>query len=117
MILLVDDDEDVREMLAFSLTSRGFTVEVVSDGAAALDAIVRMRPCLVILDLHMPVMTGWELLDELARRGLGDVPVCVTSALTGRAPAQAVATLCKPFDTGELVALSSRYCTHHHAVR
>jgi CheY-like chemotaxis protein len=71
----------------------------------------------VILDLHMPVMTGWELLDELRRRGLTDVPVCVTSALSGRAPAQAVATLSKPFNTSELIAVSSRYCTHPHVVR
>jgi len=112
VILLVEDDEDVREMLEFSLTSRGFTVEVVPNGAAALVAVARQRPCLIILDLHMPVMTGWELIAQLEQRGLGDIPLCVSSALDSRIPPEAVARLAKPFDTRELVEVASRYCHH-----
>jgi CheY-like chemotaxis protein len=112
MILVVEDDPDVGEMLEFSLTNRGFTVQVVTDGAAALAAIVDTRPCLVILDLHMPVMTGWELMVQMKARGYGDVPVCVTSALESRVPAGVVATLTKPFDTTALFRISARYCAH-----
>ena len=117
MILLVEDDEDVREMLEFALTDRGFTVEVVKNGADALAAVARHRPCLVILDLHMPVMTGWELMAQMKQRGYGDVPVCVTSALESRVPIEAIATLAKPFDTRELVRISASFCAHgSHAV-
>ena len=117
MILLVEDDEDVREMLEFSLTSRGFTVEVVMNGVAALAALGRVRPCLVILDLHMPVMTGWDLIEQMKQRGYGDIPICVMSALDSGIPAEAVARLAKPFDSRALVGVSARYCTHvDHAV-
>jgi CheY-like chemotaxis protein len=112
VILLVEDDEDVREMLAFALTSRGFTVEAVSGGREALGAIERQRPCLIILDLVMPVMSGRQVLVELEARGLSSIPVCVISALSDAPPEQAIATLAKPFDVGEVVTLAARYCVH-----
>ena len=112
MILLVDDDDDVREMLELTLASHGWVVELAGDGAAALAALERGRPCLVILDLVMPVMNGWDVLAQMKARGLGDIPVCVITALGGPAPAEAVASLCKPFETGELLALADRYCAH-----
>lgn len=112
MILLAEDDEDVREMLAFTLTSRGFAVETVADGGAVLDALARARPCLVILDLVMPVMTGQQVLAEMKARRLDDVPVCVISALGGPTPPEAVACLTKPFEVSEVVAIASKYCAH-----
>lgn len=112
MILLVEDDEDVREMLAFTLRSRGYTVEVVKNGSAALEALERERPCLMILDLVMPVMNGWTVLAEMKARQMSDVPVCVISALEGQRPTDVVATLGKPFNTTELFALAEKYCGH-----
>lgn len=112
MILLVEDDEDVREMLEFTLRSHGFLVEVANDGNAALEALARQRPCLVVLDLVMPVMTGWDVIAQMKARQLGDIPVCVISAFEGRTPSEAVASLCKPFDARELLALAARYCSH-----
>jgi CheY-like chemotaxis protein len=112
VILLVEDDEDVREMLAFTLSSRGYPVDVVSNGSAALTEIERVRPCLMILDLVMPVMTGWQVLSEMKARGYGDLPVCVISALNSPNPPEAVASLCKPFATHDMIAIAARYCTH-----
>jgi DNA-binding response OmpR family regulator len=112
VILLVEDDEDVREMLAFTLRSRGYAVEVVTNGSGALEALERERPCLMILDLVMPVMNGWAVLAQMKARQMSDVPVCVISALEGQRPVEAVATLGKPFDTTELFALAERYCAH-----
>ncbi|MBS1123561.1 MAG: hypothetical protein H6Q90_5789 [Deltaproteobacteria bacterium] len=110
MILLVEDDEDVREMLKLTLEVSGYVVDVAKNGVAALEALDRQRPCLVILDLVMPVMDGWEVLAQMKARQLGDVPVCVISALSGRAPSEAVASLCKPFDASALLAVAARYC-------
>jgi len=112
VILLVEDDEDVREMLAFTLQSRGYAVQVAKNGSAALEVLERERPCLVILDLVMPVMNGWAVLAQMKARQLSDVPVCVISALEGQRPSEAVATLSKPFETSELFALAERYCSH-----
>jgi two-component system response regulator AdeR len=110
--LLVEDDVDVREMLEFTLKSRGFTVELATNGSAALDALAQRRPCLMILDLRMPVMDGWQVIAQMKERALADVPVCVISALEERIPSQAVASLCKPFDARELLAVAARYCAH-----
>jgi CheY-like chemotaxis protein len=111
VILLVEDDEDVREMLKLTLEVSGYDVDVATNGATALAALGRQRPCLVILDLVMPVMDGWEVLAEMKVRQLGDIPVCVITALSGHAPSEAVASLCKPFDARDLLAIAGRYCS------
>lgn len=111
MILLVEDDEDVRELLALTLQSRGYAVEVVDNGMAALEVLDRARPCLVILDLVMPVMNGWAVLEQMKARSLSHIPVCVMSALDGH-PIEAAATLGKPFDSKALFAIVARYCNH-----
>ena len=110
--MLVEDDEDVREMLKMTLEGRGYVVELAENGVAALEALDRRRPCLVILDLVMPVMNGWEVLEQMKARQLSDIPVCVISALGGRAPGEAVAALTKPFETSALLAITDRYCSH-----
>jgi DNA-binding response OmpR family regulator len=115
VILLVEDDVDVREMLEFTFRSNGFAVDVAVDGSQALAAIDKQRPCLVILDLIMPRMSGWQLLKELEQRNAGDVPVCVISALETKIPKGAVASFTKPFHVRELVEVAQRYCTHSHA--
>lgn len=110
MILLVEDDEDVREMIKFTLEGRGFPVVDVANGADALAFLRDQRPCLIILDLVMPVMTGWQVLAEMRARGLAHIPTCVISALPDRAPSDAVAILRKPFEIGQLLELAGRFC-------
>jgi len=112
MILLAEDDEDVREMLAFALTSRGFDVETVGDGGAVLESLARTHPCLLILDLVMPIMTGQQVLAEMKTRKIADVPVCVISALGGPTPPEAIACLTKPFEVSEVVAIATKCCRH-----
>jgi len=115
MILVVDDDDDLRELLASALESRGFAVVQASDGKAAIDALeAREHPCLMLLDLVMPGMNGWAVLEQMKARGIEDVPVCVMSALPERAPAGVVSTLPKPFELGALIGLAERYCTADH---
>lgn len=64
-VLVVDDHEDTREMVATMLTDSGFDVVQAANGKEAIDLLVsagQVEPCLIVLDLEMPVMTGWEFL-------------------------------------------------------
>lgn len=110
VILLVEDDEDVRDMLALTLQMNGFDVAIAENGAVALEALARRRPCMMILDLVMPGITGYEVLAHLSRQGY-EVPVVVISALDAMPPSGTVATLRKPFETPALLALAARYCS------
>ena len=111
MILVVDDDEDIRELLASALESRGFEVQQASNGQAAIDVLnAAPHPCLVLLDLVMPGMDGWAVIAQMKARAIDDVPVCVMTALPEKAPAGVAATLRKPFELSELVAVAQRYC-------
>jgi PAS domain S-box-containing protein len=67
-ILVVDDEKDVRSMIQDVLTSAGYTVETVSDGAEAIAAFDRQRPDLILLDMIMPKMSGLETFDALLLR-------------------------------------------------
>jgi CheY-like chemotaxis protein len=81
-ILVIDDDEDIREALRDVLTEEGYRVDLAENGREALAFMRRRgRPDLVLLDLMMPVMNGWEFLHEKSRDDdLNAVPVLVVSA-------------------------------------
>jgi CheY-like chemotaxis protein len=112
MILLVEDDADVREMTKEALEHRGYPVVEARNGAEALAVLEHERPCLMILDLVMPVVTGWQVLDAMHARGLAGVPVCVISAFADRAPHEVAGTLRKPFALHDLLGFAERFCAH-----
>ncbi len=112
VILVVEDDEDVRELLEIALRGRGYVVVSVTNGPDALAVLERERPCLMILDMIMPAMTGWDVLAKMRANGHGSVPVCVISALSKETPPDVVECLTKPFDIKHLVDLARRYCDH-----
>ena len=88
-ILVVEDNEDLRELLGEILRRDGYDVCEAENGRDALDRLERMNepPCLLLLDLMMPVMTGQELLEVLRGRAqLVALPVVVLSA--GGQPSQ-----------------------------
>jgi two-component system cell cycle response regulator DivK len=66
-IFIVEDDRDVREMYARYLSAQGFRVDTASDGASAFARIVENRPDLIVTDLSLPRLTGWELTRRLKR--------------------------------------------------
>jgi len=68
-VLVVDDEKEVRDLVAALLSSRGYEAVLTADGAEALEAAARVRPRFVLTDLRMPTMDGMQLLDELRRRG------------------------------------------------
>jgi CheY-like chemotaxis protein len=109
-VLVVEDDEAIRQMLADVLHDGGYVVDGAVDGAEAIEQMERSRPDLVLLDLHMPGMDGWEFLAiKAGRTGLADVPVLVLSATSerglGNAQEQgAPIYVRKPFAIDELLA-------------
>src|SRR4051794_17789769 len=120
-VLIVEDDPDIREMLASFLSIEGFHAIAAEDGLEALHLLRAVRhrapdtPCLVLLDLKMPRLSG----NEFRRAQLGDpvvasVPVAVMSGaadLQQRAEALgAVAVLSKPIDFDTLLDVVKRYC-------
>ena len=77
-ILLVDDDPHIRQVLAFALGKAGMKTSEAGDGEAALRAVERERPDLVVLDINMPRMDGLEVCRRL--RSEGDVPILFLSS-------------------------------------
>ena len=80
-ILLVDDDEDSRDIFGMSLEMAGYTVKHAANGLEALSVLERDLPILIITDIMMPEMNGFALLTELRKRPkVKDIPVIVISA-------------------------------------
>jgi CheY-like chemotaxis protein len=95
----VDDDADCREMLSDLLSREGYTVACAENGREALDYISSTTPSLMILDLMMPVMSGWELLDrQKTDPRMESLPVVVVSASGLAQDIHAEAVLRKPVD-------------------
>ena len=78
-ILVVDDDEDTRDLLHAALESAGFSVRTAPDGSEGLKAFFASRPDLAILDVRMPRMDGWALLDRI--REVSATPVIMLTIL------------------------------------
>jgi two-component system, chemotaxis family, chemotaxis protein CheY len=80
-VLIVEDDDEIRSLLSELLRDRGYAVREASHGADAIDVMRDATPCAVLLDLMMPHVSGWQVLDEMgADPRLTAVPVCVISA-------------------------------------
>ena len=105
-ILIVDDDAAIRDALSEILESEGYVVSTASDGAAALRQIEDQRPALVLLDMRMPVLNGWDVAATLRQREIA-VPILVmTAARDARHWAEQIAAdgyLAKPFDLDDLL--------------
>ncbi|MFN8598356.1 MAG: response regulator [Anaerolineae bacterium] len=80
-ILIAEDERDIRELVAFSLQFGGFTVVQASNGAEAVERAQVEKPDLILMDVRMPKMTGYEACKAMkAMPNLRDVPVVFLSA-------------------------------------
>ena len=114
-VLVVDDDQDIRDALQLVLEDEGYAVRTAADGAEAVAKMEREVPCFVILDLMMPVMDGWEVAGRMHdEERLAHIPVCVVTATPEWAPADSTCVLAKPIDVHRLLALLDAYCTDSH---
>lgn len=107
-VLIVDDDNGLRELIKINLEHEGYSVRQAENGTQALETVREGRPDIVILDVMMPVMDGWEVCRQL--RTFSQVPVLM---LTARSQSQDIVVgldsgaddyLTKPFNMDELNA-------------
>ena len=107
-VLVVEDEGDLRQPLAELLAGAGYEVDTAANGLDALRSARSAPPDVIVLDLMMPVMNGWEFLRARgADPRLAAIPVVVTSAALGAAP-DASHFMGKPFDVDVLLRLLGR---------
>ena len=115
-ILVVDDEPDVVAFLETTLKAEGFKVLSAYDGISALDICGTEKPDLVLLDIMMPMMSGYEVCEQIKANPLTQhIPVlCLSSAHSSEARAQsfrvgAAELIKKPFFPKELIAQINRH--------
>lgn len=97
-VLVVDDEVDILATLTEVVEMAGCSVMIATNGAEALKIMTTRLPCLMILDLLMPVMNGNELLDIMKKEpALAKVPVLISTSVPARAPA-GMPVAAKPID-------------------
>ena len=112
-VLVVDDDESIRDLVEMALSAEGHQVMTAPDGAAALEAIAVSPPDVILLDMKMPVMDGWAFARAYREAPGPHAPiVVVTAAQDAASRAAEVAAdghLPKPFDLDELFRVVAEY--------
>jgi CheY-like chemotaxis protein len=115
-ILVIDDDADTRESLAFLLRLDGHRIQTVSDGAAAFHAVEAYEPDVVLLDIGLPVVDGYTIAERLRDRTAAKPPFLI--AITGHgtigdrrrsAEAGIHLHLVKPVDPSMLAMILERF--------
>jgi two-component system response regulator MprA len=105
-ILIVDDEPAIRDALAQLFDDEGYSATVARDGAEALAAHDRVKPQLILSDIHMPVMDGVTMVQTLRDRG-DLTPVLLISSLQPICSLPRVRCLQKPFNVDELLEIVS----------
>lgn len=91
LILIIDDDDSVRELLTYMVKKEGYRVEASVDGEEGVHKAERLKPDLILLDLMMPRYGGFEVLRQLQSTGLSAIPiVIVTGRYTDRSTADMI---------------------------
>lgn len=111
-ILIAEDDEAIRDGLSMSLEIEGYRVLTAANGREALELLPGLRaPCLLLLDLLMPVMSGWEVLEEKNRDPrLASIPVVVLSATESQKLEGVAAFVPKPYELDKVIGAIRRHC-------
>jgi two-component system, chemotaxis family, chemotaxis protein CheY len=115
-VMIVEDDDAIRDAMQMIVEAEGYRAVVARNGKEALDYL-RSRtdehPCLILLDLMMPEMNGWEFL-ELRKKSdvITAIPVIVVSATSrGKMPGNATKVLRKPVDIEQLLQHIDQFCS------
>jgi CheY-like chemotaxis protein len=115
-VLVVDDDADLLGMLEILLQGEGYQVVTAGEGREALDRLASALPDVILLDMKMPGMNGWEFAREFRSRYDHRVPIVVlTAAEDARKRAEEIAAegyLGKPFDIDELLRIVRKHTNH-----
>ena len=112
-VLVVEDQDDIREFVALVLQSEGYCVATAGNGAVALEEVGRKPVQVVLLDMRMPVMDGWAFADAYRRQPGPHAPIVVlTAAQDAEARAAQINAddfLGKPFELDDLISVVARY--------
>ena len=109
-VLVVDDDEDARESLREAVEMIGCSVVTAASGAEALDLLQERRPCLMVLDLMMPGMSGAQVMEAMKRQpALDAMRVVIATSAPDCAP-KGVPVIPKPIDLDTIWAWVRRNC-------
>lgn len=118
-ILLIEDDSDIRESIQLLLEMEGFTVRTARNGKEGLEYLAKIaHPCLILLDLFMPVMNGYQFLDALEKNGdlIASLPIIVLTAAANHGNAltevkkKSKGILRKPIDLEGFLKVVKQYC-------
>ena len=113
-ILVVEDNDDVRELVVEILTEKGYTVHEARNGQEALDVLDSLAapPCLVLLDMMMPVMSGPEFLVAISKQyALAAIPVVVVTAAANAHGAESARRIVKkPVNPSVVVQIVQEFC-------
>lgn len=112
-VMIVEDDEMIREMMDITLSQAGYRVTSVGSGESALDLLRRIKVDLVLLDIHMPQMSGLDVLMAMARMGRRTPVLMVTANRQAETVAEAMRLGCigymaKPFAPADLLGRVTR---------
>lgn len=110
-IVYIEDDQEMIDLVSMILSRRGFEVKGVQGGLAGLDYINTQRPDLILLDLMMPDVDGWDIYQQMkSREDTKNIPVIIITAkaqaidkVLGLQIARANDYICKPFRPQELL--------------
>lgn len=112
-VLVVDDDPDMIEVMQMVLNDAGYPTRTAFNGQQALEQVAAHMPGLILLDMLMPIMNGWQFAREFhARYGMGAPIVVATAAehVHSRGDAvDAADVLPKPFEVSDLLRVVSRH--------
>ena len=111
-VVIAEDEVAIRDFITSALNCEGYEVRPADNGREALIYTVTQAPALVLTDLQMPLMTGWELLDNLRRSGLAVPVVLMSAGCDVRAEAErhhADGFLPKPFELDDLLRTVERF--------
>lgn len=109
-ILVVEDDPPLREAFAHVLRAFGYEVSTAENGEQALEHIRSERPGFMFIDLVMPVMSGFRLIETLRTdAALSDIPMVAMTACSSTAPV-GVKVIRKPFGAAAALELVRAYC-------
>jgi CheY-like chemotaxis protein len=117
-VLVVDDDETIRDLLVMTLSEEGYEVVAAPNGEAALELLRRARPDVIVLDMKMPVLDGWQFARAYREAPGPHAPVVVLTAAENAAQRAAEINadgwVAKPFDLDELLRVIQQHAAPPH---
>lgn len=112
-ILIVEDNKEIQESLKMALEIEGYEIFTANNGKEGMDQLAKMpTPCMILLDLMMPIMNGWEFVEEINKNLLlSTIPIVVVSAFEDKkGTLKSAGYIQKPIDLNALLKTVYKHC-------